>query len=157
MLPAQVRRLHASLMLAQHANDLILGKSDSPHRSSPSDKLTYQWHNFRGAGHNYHIARYRARENAIVIKRVVAAGTPTIIGSLPYTPAANGLCTIQSEIVGSAPPHMKLFVDGVLVVDKDDPTSLPFTTGSAGPNWNGGTGFTSNAGAQLDTLVVAGA
>jgi DNA invertase Pin-like site-specific DNA recombinase len=36
-------------MLAQHAYDLILGKSASPHRSSPSDELTYQWHDFRGA------------------------------------------------------------------------------------------------------------
>ncbi|WP_419807686.1 ATP-binding protein [Sphingomonas sp.] len=51
MLAAQVRRLHASLVLAQHANDLILGKSASPHRSSPSDELTYQWHDSRGAGH----------------------------------------------------------------------------------------------------------
>jgi hypothetical protein len=31
-------------MLAQHNNNLILGKSASPHRSSPSDELTYQWH-----------------------------------------------------------------------------------------------------------------
>jgi hypothetical protein len=38
-------------MLAQHANDLILGKSASPHHSSPSDELTYQWHEFWGAGH----------------------------------------------------------------------------------------------------------
>jgi hypothetical protein len=38
-------------MLAQHPNDLILGKSTSPHRSSPSDELTYQWHDFWGAGH----------------------------------------------------------------------------------------------------------
>jgi hypothetical protein len=37
-------------MLAQHANDLILGKSASPHHSSPSDELTYQWHDFWGAG-----------------------------------------------------------------------------------------------------------
>jgi transposase len=37
-------------MLAQHPNDLILGKTASPHRSSPSDELTYQWHDFRGAG-----------------------------------------------------------------------------------------------------------
>jgi hypothetical protein len=36
-------------MLAQHANDLILGKSASPHHSSPSDELTYQWHDFWGA------------------------------------------------------------------------------------------------------------
>ncbi|WP_211091135.1 hypothetical protein, partial [Sphingomonas sp. S2M10] len=41
---------HASLMLPQHPNDLILGKSASPHRSSPSDELTYQWHEFWGAG-----------------------------------------------------------------------------------------------------------
>jgi hypothetical protein len=41
VLAAQVGGLHASLMLAQHANDLILGKSASPHRSSPSDELTY--------------------------------------------------------------------------------------------------------------------
>ncbi|WP_326525042.1 hypothetical protein, partial [Sphingomonas sp.] len=34
----------------QHPNDLILGKSASPHRSSPSDELTYQWHEFWGAG-----------------------------------------------------------------------------------------------------------
>ncbi|WP_207893459.1 hypothetical protein, partial [Sphingomonas sp. PP-CE-1G-424] len=38
-------------MLAQHANDLILGKSASPHHSSPSDELTYQWHDLWGAGH----------------------------------------------------------------------------------------------------------
>jgi hypothetical protein len=38
-------------MLAQHTNDLILGKSASPHRSSPSDELTYQWYDFWGAGH----------------------------------------------------------------------------------------------------------
>lgn len=38
-------------MLAQHANDLILGKSASPHHSSPSDELTYQRYDFRGAGH----------------------------------------------------------------------------------------------------------
>jgi hypothetical protein len=37
-------------MLPQHANDLLFGKSASPHRSSPSDELTYQWHDFRGAG-----------------------------------------------------------------------------------------------------------
>ena len=43
--------LHAGLMLAQHANDLVLGKSASPHHSSPSDELTYQWHEFWGAGH----------------------------------------------------------------------------------------------------------
>ena len=43
--------LHASLVLTQHAYDLILGKTASPHRSSPSDELTYQWHVFRGARH----------------------------------------------------------------------------------------------------------
>ncbi|WP_164542694.1 hypothetical protein [Sphingomonas sp. ABOLD] len=37
-------------MLPQHPNDLILGKSASPHHSSPSDELTYQWHDFWGAG-----------------------------------------------------------------------------------------------------------
>jgi hypothetical protein len=36
-------------VLTQHAYDLILGKTASPHRSSPSDELTYQWHDFRGA------------------------------------------------------------------------------------------------------------
>ncbi|WP_233130815.1 hypothetical protein, partial [Sphingomonas jeddahensis] len=41
---------HSSLVLTQHAYDLILGKTASPHRSSPSDQLTYQWHDFRGAG-----------------------------------------------------------------------------------------------------------
>jgi len=51
MLPAQLGGLHAGLMLAQHANDLILGQSASPHHSSPSDELTYQWHDFWGAGH----------------------------------------------------------------------------------------------------------
>jgi hypothetical protein len=40
-------------MLAQHANDLILGKSASPHHSPPSDELTYQWHDFWGAGHTF--------------------------------------------------------------------------------------------------------
>jgi hypothetical protein len=49
VLAAQVGGLHASLMLAQHANDLIRGKSASPHHSSPSDELTYQWHDFWGA------------------------------------------------------------------------------------------------------------
>jgi hypothetical protein len=38
-------------VLTQHAYDLILGKTASPHRSSPSDELTYQWHDFRGARH----------------------------------------------------------------------------------------------------------
>ncbi|MDP1640310.1 MAG: hypothetical protein Q8L61_05270 [Hyphomicrobium sp.] len=37
-------------MLAQNTNDLLFGETASPHRSSPSDKLTYQWHEFRGAG-----------------------------------------------------------------------------------------------------------
>jgi hypothetical protein len=32
-------------------SDLILSKTASPHRSSPSDELTYQWHDFRGARH----------------------------------------------------------------------------------------------------------
>ena len=49
VLAAQLCGLHASLMLAQHANDLILGKTASPHRSSPSDELTYQRHVFRVA------------------------------------------------------------------------------------------------------------
>jgi hypothetical protein len=51
VLPAQLGRLHASLMLAQHPNDLILGKTASPHCSSPSDEQTYQWLDFRGAAH----------------------------------------------------------------------------------------------------------
>ena len=38
-----------SLVLTQHADDLILGKMALPHRSSPSDELTTQWHDFRGA------------------------------------------------------------------------------------------------------------
>jgi hypothetical protein len=46
-------------MLAQHANDLILGKSASPHHSSPSDELTYQWHDFRGARQKQAEVRYR--------------------------------------------------------------------------------------------------
>ena len=52
VLATKVRRLRASLMLAQHANNLFLGKSASPHHSSPSDELTYQWHDFWGAGQN---------------------------------------------------------------------------------------------------------
>lgn len=51
MLPAQLGGLYASLVLTQHAYDLILGKTASPHRSSPYDGLTYQWHDFRGARH----------------------------------------------------------------------------------------------------------
>ena len=42
MLAPQVGRLHANLMLAQHANDLIIGKSAPPRPLSPSDELTYQ-------------------------------------------------------------------------------------------------------------------
>jgi hypothetical protein len=38
-------------MLSQHTNDLIFGKSASPHHSPPSDELTYQWHDFWGARH----------------------------------------------------------------------------------------------------------
>ncbi len=34
-----------------HPNDLILGKSASPHHASPADELTYQWHDFWGARH----------------------------------------------------------------------------------------------------------
>ncbi|WP_206433299.1 hypothetical protein, partial [Sphingomonas sp. S-NIH.Pt15_0812] len=48
---------HASLVLTQHAYDLILGKTASPHRSSPSDELTYQWHVFRGARQNRFLIR----------------------------------------------------------------------------------------------------
>lgn len=43
------RRLHARLMLAQHPNDLLFNRSASPHHSSASDELAYQWHKFRGA------------------------------------------------------------------------------------------------------------
>lgn len=49
MLAAQVGRFHAGLMLPQHTDDLILDKSASPHRSSPTNELIYQWHNFCGA------------------------------------------------------------------------------------------------------------
>jgi hypothetical protein len=57
-------------MLAQHANDLILGKSASPHHSSPSDELTYQWHDFRGARQQ----TYKARRSAALAEwRIVAS------------------------------------------------------------------------------------
>lgn len=74
MLAAQVRRLHASLMLAQHPNDLILGKSASPHRSSPSDELTYQWHEFWGAGQSAMVA-------GLVIVCVVVIMLATLAGA----------------------------------------------------------------------------
>jgi hypothetical protein len=35
----------------RNTNDLILGKSTSPHHSSPFDKQTSQWHELLGAGH----------------------------------------------------------------------------------------------------------
>jgi len=48
-------------MLPQHSNDLILTKSASPHHSSPDDELTYQWHDFWGAGHKAKPLRYARR------------------------------------------------------------------------------------------------
>lgn len=45
---AQIHSLHASIMIAQHPNDLLF-KLASPHHSSPSDELNYQWHDFREA------------------------------------------------------------------------------------------------------------
>lgn len=51
VLPAQLGGLRASLVLTPHPYDLILGKTASPHRSSPYDELTYLWHDFRAARH----------------------------------------------------------------------------------------------------------
>jgi hypothetical protein len=64
-------------MLSQHPNNLILGKSASPHHSSPSDELTYQWHDFWGAGQGLCAAAAEAYRNS-----AAGLGDQGIVGDL---------------------------------------------------------------------------
>jgi len=66
-------------MLAQHANDLILGKTASPHHPTPPDELTSQWHDFQGAGHSVSTSAPSTSTPATIGCCVASASpTPTV-------------------------------------------------------------------------------
>ena len=68
-----VRRLELAIddapnaaAIAAISDQVVEVKSASPHHSSPSDELTYHWHEFWGAGHQpeKRPARFCARGNS---------------------------------------------------------------------------------------------